>query len=240
MKMAAYAAVLAVAFVTAFSGVASAQIPVTDQASIIDRGLKHVESIAKSAEQIGKLQSQLDQMKQQYQSMTQARGLGEFMNNPALRDYLPKEWQGVYDKVRSGGYEGLSGEASKILDANRVFDMCMSITDTAAKKSCEATVAKPAQDKANALAAIDQAKQRLTQIEGLMKKAGQTVDVKELGEIQARISAENAAIQNEQTKLQLYAMVAQAEDKLQEQRQREINAKDNARKGYAPLKAGQF
>lgn len=39
-------------------------------------------------------------------------------------------------------------------------------------------------------------------------------------------------IQNEQTKLQMYQMVAAAEDRLQEQRQRELNAKAGARRGW--------
>ena len=39
-------------------------------------------------------------------------------------------------------------------------------------------------------------------------------------------------IQNEQTKLQMYQMVAAAEDRLQEQRQREINAKVLANREY--------
>ena len=47
-----------------------------------------------------------------------------------------------------------------------------------------------------------------------------------------RIAAEQAMIQNEQTKLQLYAMVAQAEDKIQQQQQRELQARTwAARKG---------
>lgn len=235
MKLAAIAAVMAAAFLAAFSGVATAQIPVTDSASIIDRGIKHVESIAKSVEQIGKMQSQLDQMKQQYTSMTGTRNLGEIFNNPQLREYLPKEWQAVYDKVRDGGSEGLTGDAAKIFSENRVFDMCAAMTDDTAKKSCQSLASKPAQDKANALAAIDGAKQRLTQIESLMKQINSTTDPKAVGELQARIGVEQAAISNEQTKLQLYAMAAQAEDRLQEQRQREINAKANARKGYAKL-----
>ena len=42
-------------------------------------------------------------------------------------------------------------------------------------------------------------------------------------------------IQNEQTKLQMYQMVAAAEDRLQQQRQREINAKIVDQRGYPSL-----
>jgi len=39
-------------------------------------------------------------------------------------------------------------------------------------------------------------------------------------------------IQNEQTKLQMFQMVAQAEDKVQEQRQRELNAQILDKRGF--------
>ncbi|RYF39872.1 MAG: P-type DNA transfer protein VirB5, partial [Cytophagaceae bacterium] len=50
-------------------------------------------------------------------------------------------------------------------------------------------------------------------------------------ELQGRIAAEQAMIQNEQTKLQLYQMVAQAEDKIQQQQKRERQAKTWAAEG---------
>ena len=51
-----------------------------------------------------------------------------------------------------------------------------------------------------------------------------TADPKAIAELQARISAEGAAIQNEQTKMQLFALASQAEDRLIQQ-QREANAR---------------
>ncbi|MPN49131.1 Type IV secretion system protein virB5 [bioreactor metagenome] len=65
-----------------------------------------------------------------------------------------------------------------------------------------------------------------------MAKINDTPDPKAIAELQGRIAAEQAMIQNEQTKLQLYAMVAQAEDKIQQQQQRELQARTwAARKG---------
>lgn len=84
---------------------------------------------------------------------------------------------------------------------------------------------KASQDKGFALDAYDKAKSRITQIDQLMAKINDTTDPKAIAELQGRIAAEQANIQNEQTKLQLYAMVAAAEDRVQQQRQREIQAK---------------
>jgi len=85
------------------------------------------------------------------------------------------------------------------------------------------------------LDAYDAAKGRLRQIDQLMGKINDTADPKAIAELQGRISAEQAMIQNEQTKLQMYQMVAQAEDRLQRQQQREINAQIVDKRGYSRL-----
>jgi type IV secretion system protein VirB5 len=187
---------------------------------------------ARWAQQVEQMTSQIDQMKQQYQSITGSRGMGGIMDNPELRDYLPQDWQAVYDSVKTGGYSGLSGRAGQIYNDNKVYDACANFAVAAQRTSCEAQAVKGAQDKAFALDAYDKAKGRLQQIDGLMGRISQTQDPKAIAELQGRIAAEQAMIQNEQTKLQMYQMVAQAEDRLQQQRQREINAKVLANREY--------
>ncbi|EFR2202932.1 MULTISPECIES: P-type DNA transfer protein VirB5 [Gammaproteobacteria] len=228
MKMKALVAALAITM----AGAASAQIPVTDGASIAQQVSAQIETIAKWKMQYDQMTSQINQMKQQYESLTGSRGLGNILNNPALREYLPSDWQGVYDSVKSGGYAGLSGRASSIYSQSKIFDSCAHITVSDQKKLCEARAVKSAQDQAFALDAYDKAKSRLNQIDSLMAKINDTPDPKAIAELQGRIAAEQAMIQNEQTKLQLYAMVAQAEDKIQQQQQRELQARTwAARKG---------
>lgn len=208
-----------------FHNHAHAQIPVTDVASITTQVTNQVETIAKWKMQYDQMVSQINQMQQQYASMTGTRNLGQIMNNPSLRDYLPNDWQGVYDSVRTGGYSGLTGRAQSVYEANKVYDACAHYKVAEQRTACEAQAVKGAQDKAFALDAYDKAKGRLTQIDGLMSQINGTTDPKAIAELQGRIAAEQALIQNEQTKLQMYQMVATAEDRLQEQRQREINAK---------------
>lgn len=213
-------------------GYAHAQIPVTDGASIAQQVSAQIETIAKWKMQYDQMTSQINQMKQQYESLTGSRNLGQILNNAALRDYLPNDWQGVYDAVKSGGYSGLSGRALSIYEGNKAFDACAHFKIADQRTACEAQAVKGAQDKAFALDAYDKAKSRLTQIDQLMAKINDTPDPKAIAELQGRIAAEQAMIQNEQTKLQMYQMVAAAEDRLQEQRQRELNAKAGARRGW--------
>lgn len=230
MKKLSASCILAVGI--AASSAALAQIPVTDGASIANSVQQQVETMAKWKMQYDQMVSQIDQMKQQYAAVTGARGMGELFNNPQLRDYLPQDWQGVYDSVKSGGYAGLSGRAESIYDNNKVYDACAGFVSNEQRTNCEAQAVKGAQDKAFALDAYDAAKNRLSQIDQLMQQINQTQDPKDIAELQGRIAAEQAMIQNEQTKLQMYQMVAAAEDRLQEQRQREINAKVLANREY--------
>ncbi|MEQ7810215.1 P-type DNA transfer protein VirB5 [Xanthomonas hortorum] len=223
----------------ALSGSAFAGVPVSVVADV-PSVLNQIETMAKWKAQYDQMVSQIDQMKKQSEAMTGSRALGKVFNDPALRDYLPKDWQNVYDSVRKGGYDGLSGKAASVYTDNRVFDACKHILGEAHRRACEASAVKPAQDKAFASDAYDAAKSRLNQIDSLMGEINKTDDPKSIAELQGRIASEQALIANEQTKLQLFAMMAQADEKLQEQRQHEINAQQLARRGHLELQAVSF
>lgn len=230
---------VAIALLAVLPAVANAQIPVTDVALNTQTQSDQLQNVAKYIEMIQQYKMQIDQMKQQYDSLTGIRNLGDILNDPAFKDYLPTEWKDVYDRVQSGGYKGLTGTALAIRDTNKLFDACSTKTGDD-NKVCERAASKAAQDKAFASDAFDKAKDRLDQIQALMKKINSTSDPKAIAELQARIASEQAAIQNEQTKLQLYAMVAQAEDRLIEQQQRELTAKRAARRGYVDTQPVEF
>jgi type IV secretion system protein VirB5 len=223
---------LTTALGTLLSSPVIAQIPVTDSASIAQQVTNQVETVAKWKMQYDQMITQIEQLKQQYASVTGSRHLGQILNNAELRDYLPDDWQTVYDSVKHDGYTGLSGTGRTVYDQNKIYDACQHLTITEQRLACETQAVKAAQDKGFALDAYDKAKSRITQIDQLMAKIDQTPDPKAIAELQGRITAEQALIQNEQTKLQMYQMVANAEDRMQQQRQKEINAQANARRGW--------
>lgn len=235
------AAVVAVAGLGFSSPANATGVPVVDALLNTQTQTNQAANIAKYIEQIAQLKSQLDQMKQQYESITGTRNLGEILNNPAFQNYLPQEWQDVYSKVQNGGYKGLTGSAALIRTGNQLFDTCAKKTG-ADKTLCERSASKAAQDKAFAVEAFDKAKDRWDQIAGLMRQINSTTDPKAIAELQARINAEGAAIQNEQTKMQLFALASQAEDRLIEQQQREKSASNYDSTHYAdwsqPVQAG--
>ena len=174
-------------------------------------------------QQLSEMKNQVTQLKNTYDSLNGSRGLGTIMNNPALRNYLPQDWQNVYDSVKQGGYAGLSGTAKTLY--TQIYDSCKHITVDDQRLACESSAVKGAQDKGFALDAYSKAQDRMSQIDELMAQINQTHDPKAIAELQARIAVEQANIQNETTKLKMYAMVAAAEDKVQQQQHREMNAR---------------
>lgn len=126
---------------------AYAQVPVTDAGSIEQQVKTQVETMTKWKIQYDQMMSQIDQAKQQYEALTGTRGLGQIMDDPTLRDYLPDEWQTVYDNVRNSGYRGLSGRGAEIYNETKIFDSCAHITVEDQRKVCEAQAVKAAQEK---------------------------------------------------------------------------------------------
>lgn len=216
-----------------------AQIPVTDGALLGQGQTQHMESVAKYVEQINQLKMQVEQMRTQYAAITGVRGLGTILNDPRVREYLPEDWKRIYDAVRSGNYEGLTEEARRIYEANHVYDTCEGLV-AEARQTCEAQAVKPAQDKALTMEAYNRAAARLNQIEALMGQINQTEDPKAIAELQGRIAAEQALVQNEQTKLQLFALISQAEDRLQQQRRHELYMQEAAKTGRLQLQPITF
>ena len=160
------------------------------------------------------------------------RGLGEIAYDPALRQYLPGDWAGVYDAALAGGYRGISGPLGAVRSAERL----PASTAEAQARIAERSRATAMTDKAVGLRAFEGARARLAQIEQLMGHINQTRDPKGIQELQARIAVEHAAVQNEATKLQLVAMLQRAEERLLEQQKTDLAQRilSAANKGMPP------
>lgn len=206
-------------FVAAFNQ-AYAQIPVTDAASLVQQ----IQQVAAWGQQIQGMKDQLTQQQQLFSSMNGTRGIGQLLNNPALKNTLPANWQQVYGAIQSGGYAGLTGSAKAIRDANAIYQCQSGSADSIAR--CNRDLNKTAQDKAFANDAYGAAQLRLDNIQALMGQIDNATDAKQIQDLQVRMQAEQAMIQNEQTKLTMFKMMADAEDKLIAQQKREQDMKD--------------
>jgi type IV secretion system protein VirB5 len=176
-------------------------------------------NLAQAVQQLATLQEQVTRMKQTYDGMNGSRGMSGLLNKPELKNYLPADWQSVYDQVKTSSYGGFS------TDTIRQQEQLKGTTaeQIAAIRSREAN--KVYADKAMGQGAYAGMQKRLGNIEQMLGQIDGATDPKAIQDLQARIDIEQAAIQNEQTKLQLMSMLQQAEGRLVEQQKRELGRK---------------
>lgn len=180
--------------------------------------INQAQTMAQWGNQYQQMVQQITHLKNQYDALTGNRGLGQILNNPALRTYLPDQWASIYDQVRKGQLMGVSSMASSVYAAES-FDPNAT---GGRKRQLEVLAA----NKAIAMQAYDASLNRLNNINALMQQADATGDMKAAADLQNRMAAENALIQNEQIRLNLATQLQQAELKLaEEQREREFAAK---------------
>ncbi|WP_455289972.1 type IV secretion system protein [Cupriavidus necator] len=173
-------------------------------------------NLAQNILAVEQMKQQVQTMERQYTAITGNRGYGQILNAPALRSYLPDQWQTVYDQVRTGQLPGITSAAQAVINAEGLGGT------TAGDQRYNATLAT---NKAMATQAYNATLTRLTNIQALMKQANLTEDSAAKADLQNRIAAENAMIQNEQTRLNLMTNLQQVEEKLAG-RQREIDFKN--------------
>ncbi|WP_159067155.1 P-type DNA transfer protein VirB5 [Xanthomonas citri] len=221
-------------------GARATGVPTIDIAGLTQDQINQAANIAKYIEMIDSYKTQITQMKQQYQSMSGSRGLGSLLNDPQYASYLPDDWQKVYSGVRNGRYKGLSGTAAAIRDGTRILDLCDGLKNAREEQVCRQKADKAAADQGFSSDAYDKATARWTQIQGLIEEINSTTDAKAIAELQARINGESAALQNEATKMQMYAMISAAQDKVLEQQQREATVKSLRESKYVELKPLEY
>lgn len=204
-----------VAAIFAASTPAFAGIPVSvmvDAPAIINQG----QTMVQWSNQYRQMVDQIQGLQRQYNAISGLRNLGQILNNPALRNYLPPEWAGVYDQVRSGNLNGISSRANSIYSSEGF--------DTAAvggrKRQQDVMVA----NKAMTMEAYKATEARVQNINALMQQANMQQDAKGAADLANRMAAENAMIQNEQVRLNLLMQLQTAEKQLaDQQRQREFD-----------------
>ena len=198
------------------AGAACAQgIPVIDAANL-------VQTIQQVTNDITKINNQVQQilrLQQQIESLNGFRNLGQVLNNPLLRDYVPAEAFVIVNAVNSAGYGGLNATAKALRDAAMVYN-CMDLAGDE-RKRCQAQLALPYQHKGLLQDAMKAAAGRLAQINGLMARIDTTADQKGVQEIQARIGAENALLAHEVSQIQMLVGLADSDERIQRSQARE-------------------
>lgn len=236
MKLNKLALTIVMPLLLVVSQQASAQgIPVYDNAAVIAQ----MQQLAQWTKQLADMKTQIDQQKQLYSSLNGNKGMGALMNNPSLMRSLPPDWQKVYSSVRTGGYSGLTGNAKAMRDGTMIYS-CGNQPQGVQRSRCERELNKGSQDQAYVQSAYSQAEGRLDNIQALMNQINSAQDSKAIADLGARIASENAMIQNEGTKLQLFKMISDNEDRAIAQEKREVdlervNRTERVAKSLKPL-----
>lgn len=193
--------------VLVFSAVsAKAQIPTTDLAALAQRLLVITNTI-----------EQLEQMKNQVAALTGNSGIGLSLNNPALHQYLPDQWESIYSKVQSGQLSGLSSATQQIMQQEGLGN-----APNAGSQRINNTLAT---NKAMAQAAYDASISRLQNIQSLMQQSNLTTDASQKADLNNRLQAELANVQTEQSRLNVMTTLQNAETALA-QRQAHVTNKN--------------
>ena len=190
-------------------------IPVIDVANLVQTVQQVVNDITEISNQV----QQITQLQNHLNSINGVRNLGNVLNNPLLRNYVPAEAYTHLNGLNSSGYSGLNTTAKALRDAGMVYN-CLDRTG-AARTSCQASLAQPYQHKGLLQDAMKSAAGRLAQITGLMDQINATTDQKAVQEIQARIGAENALLAHEVSQVQMLQGMADSEERIARSRERE-------------------
>jgi type IV secretion system protein VirB5 len=182
-----------------------------------------IQQIAKMEQQLTTMQAHLRQAEQEYQSITGDRGMENLLSG-TVRNYLPSDWPTLLAAVTqtSSAYPALSAAAQSSLNSNSVLTpqqlAGMSPVERAQVVTARQSVAMLQATTSQALITISS---RFATIQQLITAIGGARDQKAVLDLQARISAEQGMLANDQSKLQVIYQAAQAQQWAQQQRSRE-------------------
>lgn len=200
--------------------------PARAQMAVVDVGAitRLIQQIEQMREQLMTARSHLDQARQEFESMTGRRGMEQLLSG-TVRNYLPPDWQALERALRGmeGNYSALSGQLAAMIDANAVLTpvQLARISDQE-REQLEAARRSVALLQATSRQALDATSGRFAALQQLINAIPAAEDQKAVLDLQARISAEQAMLQNEQTKLMVLHQAAQAEEAARRQRASEL------------------
>ena len=211
---------------------AQAGIPVIDAANLLNTAQQVIawgQQYKQMVDQISQLEAQVTQAKATFNSLNGVRGMASLVNDPALRTYLPADWNQTLSLMSKPGaaYKDLSGSISSIKSAAKI----QGLGDTGLGSSTDAGRAfvgaqnQAAINRGLGEAGYAAASNRIAAIQTLLDKVNAAPDQKDILDLQARIQAEAVMVQNENTKLAVLAQLQQAQRDLGIQQAREISMK---------------
>jgi type IV secretion system protein VirB5 len=195
----------------AIAPAARAQWAVIDVPAIVQL----VQEVQTMQQQLATARQQLQSAQQSLQAMTGDRGMSGLLAG-VTRNYLPTNWTQVTSALPgqgTSGYRGLSTDAQSVMAANAVLSpQRFAMLSPADQQQIRAVRQWNAMQQALSQEALTNTSARFAAIQGLIAAISTAGDQKAILDLQARISAEQAMLQNEQTKLQVLYQATQAQE----------------------------
>ena len=198
---------------------ARAQFAVIDVASIAQL----VHEVQELEQQVATAKSQLAQAQSEYAAITGNRGM-QLLLSGINRNYLPTNWTQLSQVLTGspGSYPALAGEVTALIAANAVLTPAQ-VAQLTPTQQAQLTTARqsPAMLQALARSALANSSDRFASLQQLITALGAVADEKASLDLTARVTAEQAMLQNEATKLQGLYQVAQSQEWARVERARE-------------------
>jgi type IV secretion system protein VirB5 len=212
--------VLATTWVSlAFCPASDAQFAVIDVGAIVQL----VQEVATLEQQLKTAQSTLSNAQQQFQAMVGNRGMQNLISG-VNRNYLPANWTQLSGAVgqTGGAYQALSAAIQSLMMANAVLTpqqiASMSPAEQAQLQAARQSVALL---QSTSRLALDNTSTRFASLQQLISAIPTAADQKGALDLQSRIQAEQAMLQNENTKMAVLYQTLQAQEWARKQSARE-------------------
>ena len=191
-----------------------------------------VQEVQTMQQQLAIARQHLQSAHQSLQAMTGDRGMTRLLSG-VTRNYLPANWTELTSSLPgkgTSGYALLSADVQSVITANAVLSpRRLATLSSADQQQIQAARQWNAMQQALSREALANTSDRFTAIQGLIAAISTAADQKAILDLQARISAEQGMLQNEQTKLQVLYQATQAQESAVRQQARERVIEEHGR-----------
>jgi type IV secretion system protein VirB5 len=175
-------------------------------------------------DQLANARSQLTQAQAQFAALTGSRGMERLLEG-ATRNYLPPDWAVFERTLRrvDTSYAVLGAQIEAVIEGNAVLtpeQTAHLVPDQ--REQLEAARQSAALLQVTSRQALQVSSERFGTLQALIDAIPTATDSKGALDLQARIAAEQAMLQNEHTKLMVLYQTVEAEERAREQRVREL------------------
>ena len=182
-----------------------------------------VQEVATLRQQLQTAEQSLVQQESQVRAMTGSRGMQNLLSG-TNRNYLPPDWNSLASLVSqtSGAYQALAQGVQNLISANAVLTPAqVAQLSPAEQANLNAARQSAAILEATSRAALANTSSRFASLQQLIAAIPSATDQKGALDLQARIEAEQAMLENEHTKLEVLDESIAAQRLAEEQSVRE-------------------